>query len=117
MFSSLWRLPIFLGMLFVVVGCATDVANRLYIKLPPVGIESVELLTDKPNRAFDVVADFQSRGESPNDLRRKAAEVGADAVIVSLLGGYVSTSNEWAASKDMWSKSYTRITGTAIKYK
>ena len=106
-----------LSMVLFVVGCASDVANRLYLKLPPVGLESVELLADRPTRAFDVVADFQSRGESPNDMRRKAAEVGADAVIVSLMGGYVSTSNEWAGSKDTWSKSYSRITGTAIKFK
>lgn len=99
-------------------GCATDVANRYYVtekylSIPP---ERVEILTNAPTREFVVIADFQSRGESPDDLRAKAAAIGADAIIVSLFGGYASLNEEWAG-KDRYSKTYNRIAGTAIKFK
>jgi hypothetical protein len=99
-------------------GCASDVANRYYAKekFPPRDPSTVSILTDKPAREFIVIADFQSRGESPADLQKKAASVGADAVIVSLLGGYYSLNEEWAGG-DSYSKTYSRISGTAIKFK
>lgn len=52
----------------------------------------------------------------PKDMRKKAAAVGADAVIVTILGGYYSISEEWAES-DSYSHTYSRIAGTAIKYR
>ena len=63
-----------------------------------------------------MIADFQSRGESPEAVRKKAADIGADAVIISILGGYYSRSEEWAGS-DRHAATYNRITGTAIRYK
>ena len=99
------------------VGCASDVANRYYgdQRYSPTPIDQVELLRSKPDRPFVVIADFQSRGESPEDLRKKAAAIGADAVIVSVLGGWYSTSEEWAG-KDRNSNTYSHIVGTAIKF-
>lgn len=99
-------------------GCATDVANRYYVteKFSAVAPERVEILTSAPKGEFVVIADFQSRGESPEDLRVKAAAIGADAIIVSLFGGYASVNEEWAGN-DRYSKTYNRIAGTAIKFK
>lgn len=60
---------------------------------------------------------FQSRGETAEDMRAKAAKVGADAVIVVYLGG-IYTGEEWA-SQDRRRNStiYTDFVGTAIKFK
>lgn len=99
-------------------GCVTDVANRYYAdtKYPPRPVEQVELLTSRPSRPFVVIADFQSRGESPQSMRKRAAKIGADAIIVTNLGGYASLTSEWAGD-DPYSNTYTRLIGTAIKYK
>jgi hypothetical protein len=98
--------------------CATDVANRYYgtVKYPPREPRDVEILWRAPTRDYVVIADFQSRGETPQAMREKAAKIGADAVIISVLGGYYSLSEEWAAA-DRYSESYSRITGTALKYR
>lgn len=100
------------------VGCASDVANRYYSadKYPPIEPDLVVVLWAPPTRAYQVLADFQSRGESPIDMQKKAAAIGADAVIVSLLGGDYSRSEQWAG-QDRYSTTYTRIAGTAIKFK
>ena len=99
-------------------GCATDVANRYYAdtKYPPRPVEQVELLHSRPSRPFVVIADFQSRGESAQSMRKRAAKIGADAIIVTNLGGYASLTSEWAGD-DPYSNTYTRLIGTAIKYK
>lgn len=102
----------------LLAGCATDVANRYYVteQYPPKEPKDVELLWHNPVRDSVIIADFQARGESPEGMRKRAAKIGADAVIVSILGGYYDTANEWAG-KDTQANTYTRITGTAIKYK
>ncbi|MCP5525141.1 MAG: hypothetical protein H7A46_26760 [Verrucomicrobiales bacterium] len=102
----------------LIAGCATDVANRYYGSehYAPRDPKEVELLWQRPNREFVVIADFQSRGESPEAIRKRAARIGADAVIVAILGGYYYTEEEWAG-RDSKGNTYTRITGTAIKYK
>jgi hypothetical protein len=100
----------------LLTACASDVANRYYAatKYPPKSPSEVELLWKRPDRDFVVIADFQSRGESPAAMRQRAAEIGADAVIVAILGGYYA--GQWAGS-NAYQDTYTRITGTAIKYK
>jgi hypothetical protein len=102
----------------LLAACATDVANRYYgtARYAPRDTTEVELLWQRPTKDFVVIADFQSRGESPEAIRRKAADIGADAVIVSILGGYYSRGEQWAAN-DKHADTYSRITGTAIKYK
>jgi hypothetical protein len=98
--------------------CAGDVANRYYgkMKYPPKEPGEVQILQERPARPYEVIADFQSRGETPEDMRRRAAQIGADAVIISRLGGLYSTGEEWAGS-DSYRHTYSRITGTAIKYR
>ena len=100
-----------------VFSCASDQASRYYgtAKYAPKDVDDVKILFEAPSRPYVVIADFQSRGESPEDMQRKAASIGADAVIVVKLGGYRSTSEQWA-DHDSYASSYTRITGTAIKY-
>ncbi len=100
------------------ISCATDVANRYYAnhKYEPKKTDDVDLLFAAPKRQYDVIADFQSRNESPNSLRDKAAKIGADAIIVVTLGGYHGRDEEWAEPKNP-NTVYTRIVGTAIKYK
>jgi hypothetical protein len=102
--------------LLLAAGCATDVANRYYAdrKYPPKPTEEVAILSAAPSRPYDVIADFQSRGDSPESLRRKAAQIGADAVIVSNVGGAVPFANEWADQPTYYS---AHIVGTAIRYK
>ncbi len=115
--QSLRRYFLFSTISILTAGCATDVANRIYTKdsLAPKPINEVQILWSKPNKPFTVLADFQSRGESPEDMRRKGAEIGADAVIVSLLGGLYSKDEQWAG-KDRHSNTYARIAATAIKF-
>ena len=98
------------------MGCASDVANRLYSSHPAKPVSQVTILKSAPTRAYEVIADFQSRGEDAESIRKKAAKIGADAVIVTYLGGYYDLGTEWAG-KDPHSNTYSRIVGTAIIYK
>jgi hypothetical protein len=97
--------------------CAVDVANRYYgaQTYTPKDPKEVELLYRAPSRPFTVIADLQSRNETPNSMRKRAAKIGADAVIVTPLGGYSSLSQEWAG-RDTHANSYSRLVGSAIKY-
>lgn len=99
-------------------GCASDEAARYYAteRYPARPAKEVEVLHAAPTRPHQVIADFQARNASVEAMRKKAAEIGADAVIVTILGGYRSTSEEWAG-EDRYSTSYSRITATAIRYK
>jgi hypothetical protein len=101
-----------------VAGCATDVANRYYsnAQYPSRPAEEVVILTNEPNRPYEVIADFQSRGDTAQSLRKKAAQIGADAIIVTYLGGLYDMGEQWAGH-DSESHTYSRIVGTAIKYK
>jgi hypothetical protein len=102
----------------VCIGCATDQAARYYAseKYSAVPAEQVQILREAPDREFEVIADFQARGASFESMRRKAAAVGADAVIIVPLGGYRSTTDEWADDKSHGSY-YSRLTASAIRYR
>jgi hypothetical protein len=106
-----------LSLVLILISCATDVANRYYANqhYPEKPVNEVELLYQQPARPFTVIADFQSRNESPSSVRQKAAKIGADAVIVSTLGGLYFQGEQWAGN-DTFSNTYSRIIGTAIKY-
>lgn len=99
-------------------GCASDQAHRYYSaeKFPPKPAKDVELLKSAPSRPYTVIADFQLRGGSEQDLREEAGKIGADAVIVTHLGGYYDRDDKWAGS-DQQKNSKSRTVGTAIKYK
>jgi hypothetical protein len=109
--------PAIAGVLLI-AGCATDVANRYYadVHYPARPVDEVELLKTAPSRPYTVLADFQARGETEQVMRRDAAKIGADAVIVTRLGGYYYTGDQWAGH-DSGHDTYSRIVGTAIKYK
>ncbi len=116
--SLVIRSSLVAGMIIALSACATDVANRYYASTtyPPKQPEQVEILRQSPSRPYEVIADFQSRGDSVKSVRNKAAKIGADAVIISTLGGYYELSEQWASS-DAQSNTYSRICGTAIRYK
>lgn len=98
--------------------CTSDVANRYYSdkKYSPKKVEEVEVLYSKPKKKFTVIADFQSRGESDASFAKRAAEIGADAIIVTSIGGYYSL-NEESAGKDRYKHDYhDHRVATAIKY-
>ncbi len=109
-------LPLVLALLSC--SCAQDVASRYYAaqQYPAKEPKEVELLYRAPTRAFDVIADSQSRGESPNSMKKRAAKIGADAIIVTPLGGLYSPGEQWAGS-DRMSGTHSRLVGSAIKYK
>lgn len=111
------RISTIMACALAVVGCARDVASRYYSsqKYPPKDPSDVELLFCAPNRPFTVIADLQSKNESPEHMKKRAASIGADALIASPLGGYYRTNEEWAGN-DQMSHSFSRLVGSAIKY-
>ena len=104
--------------LLCVIGCISDEANRCYLKnkLPAKKTSEVEVLREEPQCSYIVVADFQAKNASFKHMQKRAAEVGADAVIVVPAGGWYSRNEIWA-DKDKQSNSYSRLIGTAIQYK
>ena len=115
---TLLFLPVLFSFLSFTGGCTTDKAFRYYAseKYSPVEPDSVEVLDRKPTRPYDVIADFQIRGGSERYIRKQAAEVGADAVIISNFGGYYSKADKWA-NEDSYQDSKTRTLGTAIRWR
>lgn len=99
-------------------GCATDVANRYYsaTNYPSKDPVKVQVLRQEPSRPYRVIADFQSRWDTPDSVRAKAAKIGADAVIIVQPGGYYRTDQQWVGH-DSCAGSSSRICGTAIVYK
>jgi len=98
--------------------CVSDEANRYYLseRFPVKKPSEVAVLFSKPKRDFIVIADFQSRGDTAQAMQKKAAKIGADAVIVTFLGGYYDMRSQWA-SEDSQADSYSRVVATAVKYK
>jgi len=107
-----------LFLLFCTFGCMSDEANRFYLKerLPAKNVEDVEVLWEAPQRPYTVIADFQANKATVKHMRKRAAEVGADAVIVVPAGGWYSRKEVWA-DEDRHSNSFRRLIATAIKYK
>lgn len=104
-------------MLLFLGSCVTDEANRYFAseQYPATNPSSVEVLTSRPAKPFKVIAEFQSRGESDRSYKRKAAAIGADAIIVKNLGGYASLHSDWAG-EDPYADSHSRRVAIAIKY-
>jgi hypothetical protein len=109
--------------LLCLVGCSSDEADRYYLKekLPPKNVKDVEILREKPKKPYTVTADFQAKNGflfavSPEYMQKKAAAIGADAVIIVYTGGLYSW-DETRAGGESQSNSYTGMVGTAIKYK
>jgi hypothetical protein len=105
-------------MLLFAVSCTIDEANRYYLneRLPRKNVNDVEVLREAPERPYIVLADLQAEYASIRHMRKRAAAIGADAVIIVLVGGLYSEGEVWAG-EDRHSGTYSRIIGTAIKYK
>ena len=108
----------FIFICLFITGCVTGEANRYYLreKLPAKNINEVEVLKGKPSRPYIVIADFQASQITIKQMQKRAAEIGADAVIVIPTGGWYSRDEVWA-DNDRYSNSYSGLIGTAIKYK
>ena len=100
------------------IGCVSDEAGRYYLKerLPAKEIDEVEVLRTEPQQPYIVIADFQAYNASIRHMRKRAADIGADAVIIVSGGGKYSENEIWAG-EDRYSGTYTRLIVTAIKYK
>jgi len=107
-----------LALLLSEIGCVSNEAGRYYLKekLPTRKTREVEVLREAPQKAYVVIADFQARDATVAHMRKRAAQIGADAVIVVPVGGWYSEGEVWAQS-DRYSNTYTRLIATAIKYK
>jgi len=101
-------------------GCVSDFAARYYAedRYPAVDASHVLVLHDAPSRPFIVLADLQARGQGATEdfMRKQAARIGADAVIVAHVGGSRAYGDVWA-SDDTRKSTYTRVTATAIRFK
>lgn len=106
-----------LALAFLFTSCASDVANRYYAsqRYAPKAVKDVDVLYSAPGRRYEVIAEFQARGETARGMQKRAAQVGADAVIITPLGGYHPLNAEWAGDPRQ-SGSYSRLVGNAIKY-
>jgi len=102
----------------LLVSCAADVANRYYSaeRYAPRNPKDVEILSRPPGRHYEVIADLQALNQTPGGMQKQAARIGADAVIITALGGFYNPNDQWAGSDSM-SSSYSHLVGTAIKYK
>lgn len=98
--------------------CASDEAARYYgdVRYPPRPPEEVGILYKAPTRPYTVLADVQAYNVSPAHMRRRAAEIGADAVIIVRGGGRYSESEIWA-DQDRYQHTYSRLLATVIKYR
>ncbi len=101
----------------LLLSCASDEAARYYgdVRYPPRLPEEVEILYKTPTRSYTVLADIQAYNVSPAHMQRRAAEIGADAVIIVPSGGRYSESEVWAG-QDRYQQTYSRLLATAIKY-
>jgi hypothetical protein len=116
-YSGITKIAI-LGLTVIGSSCATDVANRYYAseKFPEKDPSEVQILSSRPKQKFEVIADFQSRNESQESIQKRAAKIGADAVIITNLGGIYSFSEEWV-NQDSQNGTGSRMIGTAIIFK
>ncbi len=99
-------------------GCRTDEAARYYAaeRYPARPVTEVQVFDRKPEREFEVIADIQAYNVTPDYMRRRAAEIGGDAVILVRGGGRYDQNEVWA-SADRHSTSYVRLLATVIKFK
>jgi hypothetical protein len=108
---------VFLAAACSITACVSDQAYRVYEEYPPRAMEEVEILSRDPQRSYEVLGDFQDRPGSSSALkkmRKAAAAIGADALIVTYLGGH-HTASPYAGRGEQ--VTYTRIFATAIRYK
>lgn len=115
------------ALLFIISSCATssDLSYRYYgsQSRQSKSQSSVKVLFEKPTEKYESIADFQGRGSSDliKKFQQKAAEIGADALIVTTSNEGYSYSTEWAGDGIAKSNKFEkfenrRIFATAIIY-
>ena len=101
-------------------GCATPAHSvRVFEDYPPRSdFANVEVIRTLPERDYIVVAEFETRGNSLNALRKQAAKYGADAVFVANYSNYFSeTSVELRNNSKSGISLGSESLCTAIKYR
>lgn len=113
--------------LLLMTSCATDEAYRYYGKSErkaPKKKNEVTVYYKDPGLKYEPIADFQARGSSHlvEEFQKKAAEVGADAIIITITNESYDKNTEWAGDgvKNTQDEKFfldRRIYGTAIVFK
>jgi hypothetical protein len=119
--KSLWSI----GAVSFLLACAPrDEAYRYYLneRFPPKEPEEVAVLSAKPSREFTVMADFQALGGSDTRFQEAAAEIGADAIIITRVSRLHTGTQKWAGEDTSSSDSEfvsdgVRVVVTAIRYR
>jgi len=109
----------------LLLACAPrDEAYRYYLdeRFPAREPEEVAILSSKPAREFTVMADFQALGGSNERFQEAAAEIGADAIIVTRVSRLHSGTQKWAGDEEYSSDNKfipdgVRVVVTAIRYR
>jgi hypothetical protein len=79
----------------LLLGCVASTYTRVYESLPAKSkgeAENLPILTQNPRRAYRVIADSQFANISESGVRKWAASVGADAVLVAASTSVTTTS-------------------------
>lgn len=113
------------GMGSLLLACAPrDEAYRYYLneRYPAKEPEEVVILSSKPAKEFTVMADFQALGGSNERFQEAAAEIGADAIIVTRVSRLHNGSQKWAGEDERSSDNEfvpdgVRVVVTAIRYR
>ena len=102
----------------LISACAYDEAARYYgdINYPERKPSEVEILTAAPASDYTVIADIQANRSSARHMQRRAAKIGADAILLVYGGGSYNQCEIWAGV-DGQSHTYTRLMATCIVYK
>lgn len=68
------------------VGCMSSSTRiyAIYPAKPSDRVEEIEILTQKPEKPYIIVADFQLSSASEHTIRKMAGRYGADAVLVAV---------------------------------
>ncbi|MEI8195109.1 MAG: hypothetical protein WCI73_04290 [Phycisphaerae bacterium] len=103
---------------FLLASCASDQAARYFADehYPARPDDQVQVLQAAPAQPYKLVAELQARNMWTSEIRHWAAQLGADAVIVTRLGGDRAKSDVWAAEDTAGTSAASRVTGIAIKY-
>ncbi len=107
----------------LVSGCVSEGTHILTgPKFPPTQPETVQILIEKPSKEHVVIGLVESRGMgitteandlelSMNALKKEAASIGADAIIIQ------SSTQDIAGISEYGTSTERRLKGVAIKYK
>lgn len=89
-----------LGLLVLALSCACGpTSTRVLHNLPPrPDAENVQIIHNLPTKDYYTVAEFEVLGYSESAIRRKGAQLGADAVYVASYSTYFVQSGDSTAN-------------------